>query len=157
METSLMVIGKTTSKYIISGIDEYVARVKHYLPFELQVIPDIKGTRGMTPERQKEEEGKLILSRLTKGDALILLDERGKELTSVEFSEYMSKKMSSGLKRTVFAVGGPYGFSKDVYARADGMLSLSRMTFPHELVRLFFVEQLYRAMTILRGEPYHHI
>ena len=134
----------------------YLNRLKHYLPVAVKIISDIKGNKSMTEERQKELEGEAILSTLMPGDYVVLLDERGDELTSRQFSTYMDKRMSTVARRMVFIVGGPYGFSQKVYDRADSKLSLSRMTFNHEMVRLFFVEQLYRAMTILRGEPYHH-
>lgn len=156
MDIQLLTVGQTRIPFVNAGIDEYVGRLKRYVPFSIVTLPDVKRTKAMTEERQKEEEGKAILARVDRGDLLVLLDERGEELTSVGFSQWMQRKMSSGRKRLILAVGGPYGFSKEVYDRADGLLSLSRMTFNHEMVRLFFVEQLYRAMTILRGEPYHH-
>lgn len=156
MEISLLVIGKTNTRYISEGIDEYIKRLKHYIPFNMQIIPDIKNSKKLSEDSQKEAEGKLILSYVSAGDFVALLDERGKTLTSMEFANYLSKKMSSGLKRLVFIIGGPYGFSNSVYARADYKLSLSAMTFSHEMIRLFFTEQVYRAMTILNGEPYHH-
>jgi 23S rRNA (pseudouridine1915-N3)-methyltransferase len=133
-----------------------VKRLTHYIPYEIRTINDVKTTRGMTADRQKELEGEQILAQFQPGDRVILLDERGREMTSREFSEYIDKAMSTVSKRLLFVVGGPYGFSKKVYERADGMLSLSKMTFSHEMIRLFFTEQVYRAMTILRGEPYHH-
>lgn len=156
MKITLLAIGKTQSGYLNSGIDQYISRIGHYLPMEFKVLPDIKGTKGLTEQQQKEREGTAILSSLQGGDAVILLDERGREMTSREFAGFIEGKMNSGLKRLVFVIGGPYGFSKEVYDRCDGKISLSRMTFSHEMVRLFFTEQVYRAMTILRGEPYHH-
>ncbi|MDE6306190.1 MAG: 23S rRNA (pseudouridine(1915)-N(3))-methyltransferase RlmH [Muribaculaceae bacterium] len=156
MKIQLVAVGKTSSGYIREGIDMYLNRLKHYLPVDVKIISDIKGNKSMTEERQKELEGEAILSTLMPGDYVVLLDERGDELTSRQFSTYMDKRMSTVARRMVFIVGGPYGFSQKVYDRADSKLSLSRMTFNHEMVRLFFVEQLYRAMTILRGEPYHH-
>ena len=126
------------------------------MPFELKCLPDIKTVKSLTEERQKELEGEVFLSQLAPGDFLVLLDERGKELTSRDFAAYIDRKMLTVPKRMIFVIGGPYGFSKEVYSRADDKLSLSKMTFSHEMVRLFFTEQLYRAMTILRGEPYHH-
>ncbi len=156
MKIQLVAVGKTSSGYIREGIDMYLNRLKHYLPVEVKIISDIKENKSMTEERQKELEGEAILSTLMPGDYVVLLDERGDELTSRQFSTYMDKRMSTVARRMVFIVGGPYGFSQKVYDRADSKLSLSRMTFNHEMVRLFFVEQLYRAMTILRGEPYHH-
>lgn len=156
MKITLLVIGKTNTASIASGIDDYASRVNRYIPFEIVTLPDARASRSMTETKQKEAEGKLILGALRPGDRLVLLDERGAELTSRQFSEMLERRAQTVAKRLVFAVGGPYGFSEEVYARADEKLSLSKMTFPHELVRLFFVEQLYRAQTISRGEPYHH-
>lgn len=156
MKIQLVAVGKTSSRYIREGIDIYLNRLKHYLPIEVRIIGDVKGGRSLTEERQKEMEGDAIMATLQTGDYVVLLDERGEGLTSRRFSEYMDKRMATVSRRMVFVVGGPYGFSQAVYDRADGKLSLSRMTFNHEMVRLFFVEQIYRAMTILRGEPYHH-
>lgn len=156
MEITLIVIGKTNAKYLIEGLDEYTRRLKHYITYNINILPDIKNTKNLTEEQQKETEGKLILNALKPGDFLVLLDERGKEFSSMQFSDYLQRKMNSRLRRLVFVVGGPYGFSKDVYNKADEKLSLSKMTFSHEMIRLFFTEQIYRAMTIIRGEPYHH-
>ena len=156
MEITLIVIGKTNAKYLIEGLDEYTRRLKHYITYNINILPDIKNTKNLTEEQQKETAGKLILNALKPGDFLVLLDERGKEFSSMQFSDYLQRKMNSGLRRLVFVVGGPYGFSKDVYNKADEKLSLSKMTFSHEMIRLFFTEQIYRAMTIIRGEPYHH-
>ncbi len=156
MKIELMVIGRTAARYLQEGIDGYVKRLSHYVPFELKCLPDIKTVKSLTEERQKELEGEVFLSQLAPGDFLVLLDERGKELTSRDFAAYIDRKMLTVPKRMIFVIGGPYGFSKEVYSRADDKLSLSKMTFSHEMVRLFFTEQLYRAMTILRGEPYHH-
>ncbi|MDE7026260.1 MAG: 23S rRNA (pseudouridine(1915)-N(3))-methyltransferase RlmH [Paramuribaculum sp.] len=156
MKIVLAAIGKTTTQYIRTGIDIYLDRVQHYIPVQTCIIPDIKTTKTITEAAQKEREGMALLQMLQPGDRLILLDERGKRMTSRQFSESIERHMISGCKRVVYAVGGPYGFSSQVYERADGKLSLSDMTFPHEMVRLFFTEQLYRAMTIMRGEPYHH-
>lgn len=156
MEIVLLTVGKTSQSYIRTGIEEFSKRLKHYIPYKIESLPDIKGTRSMTPEAQKEKEGELILNYLSAADQCILLDEHGSELSSVEFAGYLQKLMACGRKRGVFVVGGPYGFSKNVYKRADSKLSLSKMTFTHEMIRLFFTEQTYRAMTILRGEPYHH-
>ncbi|MDE6126532.1 MAG: 23S rRNA (pseudouridine(1915)-N(3))-methyltransferase RlmH [Muribaculaceae bacterium] len=156
MKITLLVIGKTNTASIAAGIDDYASRVNRYIPFEIITLPDARASRSMTETKQKEAEGKLILGALRPGDRLVLLDERGAELTSRQFSEMLERRVQTVAKRLVFAVGGPYGFSEEVYARADEKLSLSKMTFPHELVRLFFVEQLYRAQTISRGEPYHH-
>ena len=156
MEISLIVIGKTNARYFQEGIDEYIKRLKHYIPYSITVLPDIKNTKKLTEEQQKEAEGKLMLDALKPGDCLVLLDERGKEFTSVAFADYLQRKMNAGLRRLVFVIGGPYGFSQSVYDRADEKISLSKMTFSHEMIRLFFTEQIYRAMTIQRGEPYHH-
>lgn len=156
MKIVIIAVGRTTTGYINEGISHYMDRLRHYLPVELLVIPDVKATKAMTEAKQKDAEGKAILASLQPGDNVILLDERGRQMTSREFSEMIVEKMNRGLRRLVFVIGGPYGFSADVYARADSQLSLSRMTFTHEMVRLFFTEQVYRAMTIIRGEPYHH-
>jgi len=149
MKIELMVIGKTSARYLQEGIDNYVKRTNYYMPFDIRYIPDIKSTKAMTEEKQKEKEGELFLNALTPGDVLVLLDERGKEMTSREFASYIDRKSVTVSKRLVFVVGGPYGFSPAMYERP-------KMTFSHEMVRLFFVEQTYGAMTILRGEPYHH-
>lgn len=155
MKVTLLVVGKTTDSHIEALIQEYQKRLTHYLPFTLQVIPELKNTKALTSEQQKQAEGELILRTITPATDLILLDEHGKEYRSIEFADYIQKRMSSG-RDVVFVVGGPYGFSEAVYQRANGKISLSKMTFSHQMVRLFFVEQIYRAMTILRGEPYHH-
>lgn len=156
MEITLITVGKTSIKYVIAGITEYVGRLKHYVPFRILELPDVKRTSGMTEQKQKIAEGEKILSNLNPSDFVVLLDERGKQYRSLEFASFIEKQMLSGRKRLVFVVGGPYGFSEEVYARADSKLSLSLMTFNHEMVRLFFVEQIYRAMSILNNEPYHH-
>lgn len=155
MKITLLVVGKTTDSHIEILVQEYQKRLSHYVPFALQVIPELKNTKALTMEQQKQAEGELILRTITPATDLILLDEHGKEYRSMEFADYIQKRMSSG-RDVVFVVGGPYGFSDAVYQRANGKISLSKMTFSHQMVRLFFVEQLYRAMTILRGEPYHH-
>lgn len=155
MKITLLVVGKTTDTHIETLIQEYQKRLTHYLTFALQVIPELKNTKALTSEQQKQAEGEMILKAVTSSADLILLDEHGKEFRSIEFAEYVQKRMSSG-RDVVFVVGGPYGFSEAVYQRANGKISLSKMTFSHQMVRLFFVEQLYRAMTILKGEPYHH-
>ena len=155
MKVTLLVVGKTTDSHMEALIREYQKRLTHYLPFALQVIPELKNTKALTPEQQKQAEGDLILKVVTANADLILLDEHGKEFRSIEFADYLQKRMSSG-RDVVFVVGGPYGFADTVYQRANGKISLSKMTFSHQMVRLFFVEQSYRAMTILRGEPYHH-
>jgi 23S rRNA (pseudouridine1915-N3)-methyltransferase len=156
MKIKLLVIGKTDDKNLNALIDLYMKRLKHYITFDIQVIPDIRAAKNFTTEQQKEREGELILNALENPDILVLLDENGQAFGSVEFSNYLQKKMNSGIKQMVLAVGGPYGFSKAVYERAQGKLSLSKMTFSHQMVRLFVVEQLYRAFTILNNEPYHH-
>jgi len=156
MKIQLLAVGKTTTPYIMAGIDNYVSRLKHYIPFEIRIVADMKNTRCLTEKQQCQAEGELIMDAVRSGDYVVLLDERGKEFSSREFAVFMEHRMSTLSRNLVFVVGGPYGFSKDVYDRADYKISLSRMTFSHEMVRLFFVEQIYRAMTILRGEPYHH-
>ncbi|NPA35262.1 MAG: 23S rRNA (pseudouridine(1915)-N(3))-methyltransferase RlmH [Chlorobi bacterium] len=156
MKVKLVVIGKTDEKFIKEGIKKYNDRIKHYLPFEYAELPDVKRSRTMAQEVQKRMEGELLLNSLQPGDYLVLLDENGKMFTSREFSGYVEKRMISGTKRIVFFIGGPYGFSGEVYNRADAKVSLSKMTFSHQIVRVIFFEQLYRAMTIIRNEPYHH-
>lgn len=155
MKITLLVVGKTTDTHIETLIQEYQKRLAHYIPFMLQIIPELKNTKALTSEQQKQAEGELILRAITPATDLILLDEHGKEFRSIEFADYIQKKMSAG-RDVVFVVGGPYGFSDTVYQRSNSKISLSKMTFSHQMVRLFFVEQVYRAMTILRGEPYHH-
>lgn len=156
MKITLLAIGKTATKYIQDGIDVYLKRLSHYIPFELKILPDVKNTRAISADKQKELEEAIFMTAIQSGDVVVLLDERGKEMTSKEFSEYINKKMSVVHKNLIFVIGGPYGFSSGMYERAQDKISLSRMTFSHEMVRLFFVEQIYRGMTILRGEPYHH-
>lgn len=156
MKITLAVVGKTSTGYIEQGVTEYVRRLSHYVTFDIQYVADLKNTKNLTEEQQKTSEGKLILQMLDKGDFVVLLDEHGREYRSVEFASYVQKRMSSGLRRVVFVVGGPYGFSQEVYDRANDKLSLSKMTFSHEMIRLIFTEQLYRAYTILNHEPYHH-
>lgn len=156
MKFSLLVVGKTATGYLKQGIDEYVNRLSHYISFDIQYIADAKNTKKLTEAQQKQVEGESILQRFEASDYVVLLDEHGKEYTSMEFSTYVQKRMSSGARRIVFVVGGPYGFSEDVYKRANDKLSLSKMTFSHEMIRLIFTEQLYRACTILNHEPYHH-
>lgn len=156
MTIKLIVLGKTDSSRLNQLIDEYQNRLKHYIKFEIETIPDIRNNKNLSEKQQKEKEGEAILSKLNTTDFLVLLDENGKQYTSVEFSGYLQKKMNSGLKQLVFVVGGPYGFSDAVYQKCQGKISLSKMTFSHQMVRLFMVEQLYRAFTILRNEPYHH-
>lgn len=156
MDILLLTVGKTSVKYVKEGIEEYASRLKHYVTFRIEEVPDIRNTQKLSQAQQKEAEGKLLLDRLAASDFLILLDEHGREYTSMEFSAKLQKLMAAGYKRIVFIVGGPYGFSPAVYERSNDKLSLSKLTFPHELVRLFFTEQLYRCFTILRHEPYHH-
>lgn len=156
MKIRLVCVGKNRTPETQSLIDFYSKKIPFYMPFELTVIPDIKTSKATTALRQKEEEGRLILQQLSPGDSLWLFDERGREFTSREFADFFERKAHEVSKSLVLVIGGPYGFSPDVYDRSDGKLSLSRMTLPHELARLFAVEQMYRAMTILRGEPYHH-
>ena len=156
MKIKLLLIGKTDSDILSKGVDDYLKRLKHYIPFEMSIIPDLKNTKNLTESQQKQKEGELILNFIKSGDFVVLLDEKGKEYTSVEFSGFMEKQMISGLKNLIFIVGGPYGFSDEVYKKCNSKISLSRMTFSHQMVRLIFTEQLYRAMTIIKGEPYHH-
>ncbi len=156
MKVVFLVVGKTTDKHINALVGEYLERVKHYLPFEMEVIPELKNTKALTEEQQKEREGELIQKQLRDGDYVALLDEGGREFRSVEFAAHVERLQATGLRRLVFVVGGPYGFSPAIYGLAREKVSLSQMTFSHQMVRLFFVEQFYRAMTILRGEPYHH-
>ncbi|WP_339653543.1 23S rRNA (pseudouridine(1915)-N(3))-methyltransferase RlmH [uncultured Maribacter sp.] len=156
MTIKLLAIGKTDSSQLQELIEVYQKRLQHYINFEIELIPDLKKTKNLSEEQQKEKEGQLILKKLAPTDVLILFDEKGKHLTSIEFSQYLQKKMNSGIKQVVFLIGGPYGFSNDVYAKALGKISLSKMTFSHQMVRLFITEQLYRAFTILKNEPYHH-
>lgn len=156
MKIVVVAVGKTQTDYLINGVEGYLARLKHYIPVEMLIITDLKATKTLSEAQQKQREGQEILAALRPGDRMILLDEKGRQYTSREFSDFIASAMNSGIKRLLFVIGGPYGFSPEVYERADGKISLSRMTFSHEMVRLFFVEQIYRAMTILRGEPYHH-
>lgn len=156
MKISLIVIGKTNGKFLVEGINEYTKRLSYYLPFSIEYLPDVKNNRKLTVEQQMVIEGNNILNAIEKSDYVVLLDEHGKEFTSMEFSKYIEKKMSSVPKRLVFVVGGPYGFTQDVKDRANEKISMSKMTFSHEMIRLIFTEQLYRAMTILNNEPYHH-
>jgi len=155
MKTVLTVVGKTTNKHIVACINDYVERIGHYMPFTLNVIPELKNTKSLSEQQQKEREGELVLGTLQAGDVVVLLDEHGRELRSVDFARWLERKQLSA-RRLVFVIGGPYGFSPAVYQRADEQLSLSKMTFSHQMVRLVFTEQLYRACTIIRGEPYHH-
>lgn len=156
MKIELAVIGKTSIGYLKQGIDEYIKRLKHYVPFEIKYIDDIKNTKNISEDQQKRTEGTKILSLLDKSDFVVLLDEHGKKYTSMQYSSYIQKRMLSGAKKVVFVIGGPYGFSQEVYDRANDKISFSKMTFNHEMIRLIFTEQLYRAYTIINHEPYHH-
>ncbi|OEJ98699.1 23S rRNA (pseudouridine(1915)-N(3))-methyltransferase RlmH [Flavivirga aquatica] len=156
MTIKLIAIGKTDNKQLQQLINEYTKRLGFYIKFLLEIIPDIKNTKNLSEEQQKQKEGELILNKLITTDVLILLDENGKQFDSVGFSSYLQKHMNSGIKQLVFVIGGPYGFSKDVYNKSNGKISLSKMTFSHQMIRLFFIEQLYRGFTILKNEPYHH-
>lgn len=156
MKILLIVVGKTDHKWLSEGIDQYVERLSHFGQFEMQVIPDIKNTKNMDQNTQKIREGELILNLLQPSDDVWLLDDKGREMTSAETASWLQKRMAQSTKRLVFIIGGPYGFSPDVYNRVPGRLSLSRMTFSHQMVRLIFVEQLYRAFSILNNLPYHH-
>ena len=156
MKGLLIVTGKTADKRFAAIIQEYAERIRHYIPFDIEVIPELKNTKGISQNEQKAREGELILRSLQPGDYVVLLDEHGSERTSTEFAAWMQKKMAAGPKRLVFVVGGPYGFSPAVHQKGNEEVSLSRMTLSHQMVRLLFVEQIYRAMTILSGEPYHH-
>ena len=156
MTLELIVIGKTDSQEVAALVETYARRVNHYCKFSLTVLPDLRDTKKLTPRQQATAEGAAILRQLSDGDYVALLDERGEEMRSVEFACWIQKRMNSGVKRLVLVIGGPYGFSDEVYVRADARLSLSRMTFSHQIVRAIFAEQLYRAFTILNNEPYHH-
>ncbi|MGE5394629.1 MAG: 23S rRNA (pseudouridine(1915)-N(3))-methyltransferase RlmH [Candidatus Saccharibacteria bacterium] len=156
MKICLLVIGKTDEEYLRKGVEIFTGRIPHYILFEMKVIPDIKKAKNLSEQQQKDKEGELILQQMLPSDELFVLDEQGIEFSSVDFARFLEKKMVSGIKRLVFVIGGPYGFSSSVYARANGKISLSKMTFSHQMVRLIFTEQLYRALTILKGEPYHH-
>ncbi len=156
MTIKLLAIGKTDSTELQQLISMYEKRLGHYVNFNLELIPDLKKTKNLSEQKQKEKEGELILKQLAPTDVLVLLDESGKQFSSVEFSSYLQKKMNSGIKQLVFVIGGPYGFSDMIYKTASGKISLSKMTFSHQMVRLFVVEQVYRAFTILKNEPYHH-
>ncbi len=152
----VLAIGKTDDRWIQEGIDTYCKRLSHYLPFEFITLPDLKHRKNRSENQQKEQEGGLLLKQLQSSDTLILLDENGKEYHSVAFSNFLQQKMNTGIKRLVFAIGGPYGFSKELYDRANSKMAMSKMTFSHQMIRPFFVEQVYRAFSILNNEPYHH-
>lgn len=155
MKTLLILVGKTTSKVFNTGINDYVERISHYMPFDIITIPELKNTKSITEEQQKVKEGELILKHIQPGDTLVLLDEHGKEFRSIELANWLERKQQT-CRRLVFVIGGPYGFSKEVYDKANEKISLSKMTFSHQMVRLIFTEQIYRACTIIKGEPYHH-
>lgn len=156
MKVCLLVIGKTDASYIREGIAEYEKRLTRYIPYEMKVLPDVKNAKNLTESLQKEREGEMLLEQFQPGDFVVLLDERGRQYSSMEFSQFLAQKMLGTVKRLVFVVGGPYGFSDGVYKRANDKISLSKMTFSHQMVRMIFAEQIYRAITILKGEPYHH-
>lgn len=155
MKTELIMVGKTVDKLYTKGIGDYQERIGHYIPFNITVIPALKNTKSLSEDQQKQAEGELILRLIQPSDTVVLLDEHGAERTSMEMATWLTRKQQTA-RRLVFIIGGPYGFSADVYGRADEKISLSRMTFSHQMVRLIFVEQLYRACTIIRGESYHH-
>ena len=156
MKGVLIVVGKTTDKRFEAITQEYIERIRHYIPFTVEVIPELKNTKRLSQDEQKKREGELIQKNLQPGDYIVLLDEHGSERSSMDFASWMQKKMAAGPKRLVFIVGGPYGFSDAIHQKGNEEISLSRMTLSHQMIRMFFVEQIYRAMTILNGEPYHH-
>lgn len=156
MKIKLLAVGKTDDKHLIELINVYKNRLKHYIKFEFEILPDIKNVKNLSENQQKEKEGNLILTKLQNTDQLVLLDDKGKQFSSIEFSQFLQKKMNSGIKQLVLVIGGPYGFSDEVYQKATGKISLSKMTFSHQMIRLFIIEQLYRGFTILKNEPYHH-
>ncbi|WP_299555787.1 23S rRNA (pseudouridine(1915)-N(3))-methyltransferase RlmH [Seonamhaeicola sp.] len=156
MTIKLIAIGKTDNNELQSLINDYTRRLGFYIKFSFEIIPDLKKSKHLSEGQQKQKEGDLILSKVNNSDTLVLLDENGKQFDSVTFSSYLQKHMNSGIKQLIFVIGGPYGFSQEVYQRANGKLSLSKMTFSHQMVRLFFIEQVYRGFTILKNEPYHH-
>ena len=156
MKFTLLVVGRTVEKHYITAINDYAERTKHYISFDIEVIPELKNTKSLSMEQQKEKEGELILKALQPGDVPVLLDEHGKEFRSIEFAAWIERKMHTVSKRLVFIIGGPYGFSPAVYTAAQEKISLSKMTFSHQMVRLIFTEAIYRACTIIKGEPYHH-
>lgn len=155
MKTELILVGKTVNKHFNAGINDYVERIGHYMPFSITTIPELKNKKNLSESQQKEREGELILKQIQSTDTVVLLDEHGKEFRSIEFADWIQKKQNTA-RRLIFVIGGPYGFSNDVYERANEKISLSKMTFSHQMVRLIFTEQIYRACTIIKGEPYHH-
>lgn len=156
MKITLLAIGKTDDSYVLEGIDKYLKRLKHYIKFDIQIIPDLKKTKSLSQDEQKSKEAELFLKNININDVVIVLDERGTELSSTHFADFINKKMIGSVQNLVFLIGGPYGFDAAIYQRSNYKLSLSKMTFSHQMIRLFFVEQVYRAFTILKGEPYHH-
>lgn len=156
MQIKLIAIGKTDNNQLQALIEDYKKRLGFYIKFQLEIIPDLKKVKHLSEAQQKEKEGELILNKIQNSDVLILLDENGKQMDSIGFSNYLQKHLNSGIKQLIFVIGGPYGFSETLYQRANGKLGLSKMTFSHQMVRLFFIEQLYRGFTILKNEPYHH-
>ncbi|MBE7174827.1 MAG: 23S rRNA (pseudouridine(1915)-N(3))-methyltransferase RlmH [Mucilaginibacter polytrichastri] len=156
MKITLITVGKTDERFLQEGIDKYLGRLKHYVRFSLVEIPDIRNSKNLSEDQQKAFEGEKILKLVSPGDHLVLLDEKGREMSSESFATYLNKKMLASVSHLIFVVGGPYGFSPEVRNRANELLSLSQMTFSHQMIRLFFTEQVYRAFTILKGEPYHH-
>lgn len=156
MKITLLVIGKTEEKYLVDGLEKYIKRLKHYVQFKIVELPDIKHTKSLSQNQQKAKEAELILKNITPADQLVLLDEKGLDFSSKQFAAFLNKKITGSVASIVFVVGGPYGFDATIYSQAAEKISLSRMTFSHQMVRLFFAEQVYRAFTILKGEPYHH-
>ena len=156
MKITLIAIGKTEDKYLIEGIEKYINRLKHYINFSFLQIPDVKNVKNLSESQQKAKEAELLHKQINNSDVVILLDEKGKKYSSIEFSNYLNKQMIGSVQHLIFIIGGPYGFDESIYKRAKGLISLSDMTFSHQMIRLFFVEQLYRGFSILKGEPYHH-
>lgn len=156
MKITLLAIGKTDDQYLIDGIEKYLKRLKHYIKFDVIIIPDLKKTKNLSETEQKTKEAELILKNISPIDEVAILDEKGREFSSLHFSDFINKRMIGSVQNLVFIIGGPYGFDQSIYQRANYKISLSKLTFSHQMIRLFFVEQLYRAFTILKGEPYHH-
>ncbi len=156
MKITLILVGKTEAEYLVKGVSDYIKRIKHYIAFNEEIIPSLKNTKSLSEEQQKQKEGEMIINALKPTDEVVLLDERGESFSSVGFAGFIQKKMVAGTKSMVFVIGGPYGFSESIYQRANFKISLSEMTFSHQMVRLIFTEQIYRALTIIKGEPYHH-
>ncbi|MDX1445838.1 23S rRNA (pseudouridine(1915)-N(3))-methyltransferase RlmH [Lishizhenia sp.] len=156
MKIKLICVGKTSKSFLVEGENEYLKRLKHYLPVERIELPDVKNAKKLTEDQIKQAEGEMILSKINPGETIFLLDEGGKTFSSEQYADFLQQKFNQGGHGLVFVIGGPYGFSSDMYAKANGKISLSKMTFSHQMVRMFFLEQVYRAMTILRNEPYHH-